>query len=117
MRVPATLACLLLTVGACGSDSNGAGSGCAGNLGGTWSVATCSGADTCTLAQSACSVSATCLSGASLSGTLSGASLALSGMAGNGAVESCQGTLSGDTFTGSCSLAHGAPCSTTATKQ
>jgi len=77
-----------LSLGGCGSDSGGGGSGGCPSLSGSWTVSGTCSATSCAIAASGCTLSLQCNDGNTYSGTLSGTSLTFSG---GGA--SCSGTV------------------------
>jgi hypothetical protein len=106
--------CLLGSGGGTGGAPGAGGSsnvGSCADLSGTWVATGSCGVDDCVITQSGCSVNFACNDGAaSYTGTVTQSSVTFVGVLG-----SCQGSVSGDRITGTCTGSLGA-CSYTATR-
>jgi hypothetical protein len=100
-----------------GGSGTGGGSGACESIAGIWTIGGGCDADVCSIEQTGCTTSVACGGGAlSFTGTVTGDQFSYAGESGGGLNGSCQGTVDGDTITGTCVNTFGT-CSFTGTKQ
>jgi hypothetical protein len=122
-RLGLALSCVLaISLPACGGGGGGGDDepdapNCA-NISGDWGITGACGADICTFTQSGCSITQlSCDSGAfSTSGSLDGNSFTYTGESGAGVPATCDGTINGDAFSGTCNVAGAGTCAFSGTR-
>jgi hypothetical protein len=88
------------------------------NIAGSWGISGSCGSDVCTFTQVGCSITqVTCTSGAqSTSGALDGNDFTYTGTSGAGVPATCDGTITGDAFSGTCDVAGLGTCDFSGTR-
>jgi hypothetical protein len=97
----------------CSGTSTGGGttSGECADLSGTWDVTGTCGPDTCVVTQQGCSTSLVCGGGAgSYTGSISGSDASYSGHASDGTPATCEVSVSGGSFSGTCTPQGASQC-------
>jgi hypothetical protein len=102
------VACTTNNPGTSGDDDDAS---CA-QIVGTWDITGTCGNDSCTIAQSGCSITQlSCASGShSTSGSIDGDSFSYRGVGPTGLPSTCQGTHNGDTISGTCTVDNAGAC-------
>jgi hypothetical protein len=105
---------ILLAVGCGGGDDDGNGA-CA-DVSGTWDISGSCGDDVCVITQTGCNTAFDCQSASSYSGSVDGEHAHYAGTTVTGEQGTCDGTVSGDTMSGTCTV-QGLTCSFNASRQ